>query len=138
MSFKGNLHLTPDPSIVELMIISPARVMTMILRPSLTLVELFSNIGGYLSIWGIVVFLFGRNKMDPFGFISRFVFIEQDKTKLLKELKKMKDDRSVKQNKIDIIAETSNLDDQVELENLLAKYYIHMDFYKHAVKTSDV
>ncbi|PKK64143.1 hypothetical protein RhiirC2_787916 [Rhizophagus irregularis] len=68
--------------------------------------------------------------MDPFGFVSRFVFIEQDKTKLLKELKKMKDDKSVKQSKqskIDIITtETSNLDDQVELENLLAKYYIHM------------
>ncbi|CAB4421651.1 unnamed protein product [Rhizophagus irregularis] len=100
----------------------------MILRPSLTLVELL-----------IIVFLFGRSKMDPFGFVSRFVFIEQDKTKLLKELKKMKDDKSVKQSKIDIITtETSNLDDQVELENLLAKYYVHMDFYKHAVKTSDI
>ncbi|UZO23226.1 uncharacterized protein OCT59_015570 [Rhizophagus irregularis] len=134
MSFKGNL-LTTDPSIVELTIIAPARVTTMILRPPLTLVELFSNIGGYLSLWGIVVFLFGRDKMDPFGFVSRFVFIEQDKTKLLKELKKMQYDKNIKQN---IVAEKSNLDDQVELENLLAKYYVHMDFYKHAVKTSDV
>ncbi|CAB4389981.1 unnamed protein product [Rhizophagus irregularis] len=137
MSFKGN-YLPTIKNTVELMIISPARVTTMILRPPLTLVELFSNIGGYLSIWGIIVFLFGRGKMDPFGFVSRFVFIEQDKTKLLKELKKMNYDRSVKQNKIGIVTETSNLDDQVELENLLAKYYVHMDFYKHAVKTSDV
>ncbi|CAB4495369.1 hypothetical protein GLOIN_2v1700217 [Rhizophagus irregularis DAOM 181602=DAOM 197198] len=137
MSFKGNLLTTTDDT-VGLMIKAPARVTTMILRPSLTLVELFSNIGGYLSIWGIVVFLFGRGKMDPFGFVSRFVFIEQDKTKLLKELKKINYDKSIKQNKIDIVTETSNLDDQVELENLLAKYYIHMDFYKHAVKTSDV
>ncbi|CAB4389976.1 unnamed protein product [Rhizophagus irregularis] len=139
MSFKGNYLSNTDTGLV---INAPARVTTMILRPSLTLVELFSNIGGYLSIWGIIVFLFGRSKMDPFGFVSRFVFIEQDKTKLLKELKKMKDDKSVKQSKqskIDIITtETSNLDDQVELENLLAKYYIHMVFYKHAVKTSDI
>ncbi|CAG8530162.1 uncharacterized protein OCT59_015569 [Rhizophagus irregularis] len=137
MSFKGDLLPTTDDT-VGLLINAPERVTTMILRPSLTLVEIFSNIGGYLSLWGIVVFLFGRDKMDPFGFVSRFVFIEQDKTKLLKELKKMKDDRSVKQSKIDIITETSNLDDQIELENLLAKYYVHMDFYKHAVKTSDV
>ncbi|CAB4421649.1 unnamed protein product [Rhizophagus irregularis] len=133
MSIKGN-----DPSTdgtVVLTINAPARVTTMILRPSLTLVELFSNIGGYLSLWGIVVFLFGRDKMDPFGFVSRFVFIEQDKTKLLEELKKMQYDKSIKQN---IVTEKSNLDDQVELENLLAKYYVHMDFYKHAVKTSDV
>ncbi|PKY22732.1 hypothetical protein RhiirB3_436755 [Rhizophagus irregularis] len=102
------------------------------------MVELFSNIGGYLSIWGIIVFLFGHDKMDPFGFVSRFVFIEQDKTKLLEELKKMQYDRSIKRNKIDIVTEKSKLDDQVELENLLAKYYVHMDFYKHAVKTSDV
>ncbi|CAB4495373.1 unnamed protein product [Rhizophagus irregularis] len=139
MSFKGNLPTTTnDHNIVGLMINTPARVTTMILRPSLTLVELFSNIGGYLSIWGIIVFLFGHDKMDPFGFVSRFVFIEQDKTKLLEELKKMQYDRSIKRNKIDIVTEKSKLDDQVELENLLAKYYVHMDFYKHAVKTSDV
>ncbi|RGB22444.1 hypothetical protein C1646_776089 [Rhizophagus diaphanus] len=134
MSYKGNL----PSNVVGIRITAPTHVTKVILRPSLTLVELFSSVGGYLSIWGIVVFLFGRDKMDPFGFVSRYIFIEQDKTKLLEELKKMQYDKSIKQNKIDIVTETSNLDDQVELENLLAKYYVHMDFYKHAVKTSDV
>ncbi|CAB4402307.1 unnamed protein product [Rhizophagus irregularis] len=111
-------------------------------KPSLTLVELLSNIGGYLGIWGIFVFLFGSGRMDPFGFVSRFVFIKQDRAKLLKELKEMEDDRSALLNnsekKVDSVTETSDLNNKAEFKNLLAKYYIETDFYEHAVKTLDV
>lgn len=142
MVFKGHVDSTvKDENLVGIIISSPTHIMTQVLKPSLTLIELFSNIGGYLSIWGVFVFLFGRGKMDPFGFVSRFIFIEHDRAKLLKELGKMKDDRSVKLNiseKEEKFTEMSNLNNQTELKNLLAKYYVYMDFYEHAVKTLDV
>ncbi|CAB4485289.1 uncharacterized protein OCT59_000475 [Rhizophagus irregularis] len=80
--------------------------------------------------------------MDPFGFVSRFVFIKQDRAKFLKELKEMEDDRSTLLNNsekdVDSVTETNDLNDQAEFKNLLAKYYIETDFYEHAVKTLDV
>ncbi|CAB4389299.1 unnamed protein product [Rhizophagus irregularis] len=142
MAFKGHVDSTvKDENLVGIILSSPTHIMTQVLKPSLTLFELFSNIGGYLSIWGVFVFLFGRGKMDPFGFVSRFIFIEHDRAKLLKELGKIKDDRSVKLNiskKEENFNEFSNLNNQTELKNLLAKYYVYMDFYEHAVKTLDV
>ncbi|RGB40032.1 hypothetical protein C1646_739834 [Rhizophagus diaphanus] len=142
MAFKGHVDSTvKDKNLVGIILSSPTHIMTQVLKPSLTLFELFSNIGGYLSIWGVFVFLFGRGKMDPFGFVSRFIFIEHDREKLLKELGKIKDDRKVKLNiskKEGNFNEFNNLNNQTELKNLLAKYYVHMDFYEHAVKTLDV
>lgn len=77
--------------------------------------------------------------MDPFGFVPRFVFIKQDRAKLLKELKEVEDDRSaLLNNSDDSVTETSDLNNQAEFKNLLAKYYIETDFYEHAVKTLDV
>ncbi|GET03067.1 hypothetical protein GLOIN_2v1813362 [Rhizophagus clarus] len=68
--------------------------------------------------------------------------IEQDRAKLLEELNKMKNDRNKKssnlENEVDNVIGTKNLDNQDELKNLLAKYYVHMDFYDHVMKTSDV
>ncbi|CAB5373297.1 unnamed protein product [Rhizophagus irregularis] len=113
-------------------------------NPSLTLADLLSNVGGYLSIWAIFGFLFGVKKANPFGFVSDFIFINQDKAKLRKELDKMKNDRSSKLSNLekgeeDNTIETNSLSNQsTELRNLLAKYYVDMDFYEHAVKTPDV
>ncbi|GBB90629.1 hypothetical protein RclHR1_17640002, partial [Rhizophagus clarus] len=42
------------------------------------------------------------------------------------------------ENEVDNVIGTKNLDNQDELKNLLAKYYVHMDFYDHVMKTSDV
>ncbi|PKY29740.1 hypothetical protein RhiirB3_446477 [Rhizophagus irregularis] len=130
----------------NIFILAPRTVTKRVEEPSLTLVDIFSNIGGYLGICGIFSFLFGSSKMDPFGFVSWFVFIKQDRAKFLKELEKMKDDRNTKLNISDeeeknvvvSATETSNLSNQTELKNLLAKYYIDMDFYEHAVKSPDV
>jgi hypothetical protein len=138
MSYKGYTRYNAVENFVEVIIDAPTYVMTNVLKPPLTLVELFSSIGGYLSIWGIFAFLFGRGKMDPFGFVSRFIFVEQDRAKLLKELKKMRDDRSVElsntEKEVDIVTEKNNLSNQDELKNLLAKYYVYMDFYENDIQ----
>ncbi|GBC06052.1 hypothetical protein RclHR1_00660006 [Rhizophagus clarus] len=106
-------------------IIAPDYIVAQVENPSLTLADFISNIGGYLGIWGIFVFLFGGKKVDPFGFVSRFIFINQDREKLLKELSA----------KLNI---SNNLSNQTGFENLLAKYYIETNFYDHAVKSPDV
>ncbi|UZO20296.1 uncharacterized protein OCT59_012722 [Rhizophagus irregularis] len=125
-------------------LIAPTNVIAQVENPSLTLADLLSNVGGYLSIWAIFGFLFGVKKANPFGFVSDFIFINQDKAKLRKELDKMKNDRSSKLSNLEIgeednTIETNSLSNQsTELRNLLAKYYVDMDFYEHAVKTPDV
>ncbi|PKC10126.1 hypothetical protein RhiirA5_374900 [Rhizophagus irregularis] len=125
-------------------LIAPTNVIAQVENPSLTLADLLSNVGGYLSIWAIFGFLFGVKKANPFGFVSDFIFINQDKAKLRKELDKMKNDRISKLSNLekgeeDNAIETNSLSNQsTELRNLLAKYYVDMDFYEHAVKTPDV
>jgi hypothetical protein len=124
-------------------LIAPTNVITQVERPSLTLADFLSNVGGYLSIWGIFSFLFGGRRANPFGFVSSFVFINQDRAKLRKELDKMNDDRSAKLSNLekggnDSVTETNSLYNQSELKNLLAKYYVDMDFYEYAVNTPDV
>ncbi|CAB4446924.1 unnamed protein product [Rhizophagus irregularis] len=98
--------------------------------------------GGYLSIWVIFAFLFGGRRANPFGFVTRFVFIKQDREKLLKELEKMKNDRKSKistlEREVDNATETNKPSNQDELRNLLARYYVDMDFYEHAIKSFDV
>ncbi|GES89985.1 hypothetical protein GLOIN_2v1590969 [Rhizophagus clarus] len=125
-------------------ILTPRTVTKQVEEPSLTLADVFSNVGGYLSIWGIFAFFFGCSKMDPFEFVSRFVFIKQDMAKLLKELEK-KRDRSANLNFlegggkcIDGVTETSNLNNQTGFKVLLENYYVETDYYKHAVKPADV
>ncbi|PKK70202.1 hypothetical protein RhiirC2_746986 [Rhizophagus irregularis] len=127
-------------TIINVTIIEPRMVINQVEEPSLTLADLFSNVGGYLSIWVIFGFLFGSSKMDPFGFVARFVFIEQDRIKLLKELEKMKGDSNVElstwekeEKEVDIDTKTSNLSNQTEFKNLLTKYYVETDYYEHAV-----
>ncbi|RGB39179.1 hypothetical protein C1646_754846 [Rhizophagus diaphanus] len=67
-----------------------------------------------------------------------------DREKLRKELDRMKNDRSSKLSNLekgeeDNTTETNGLSNQpVELRKLLAKYYVDMDFYDHAVKIPDV
>ncbi|GBC08697.1 hypothetical protein RclHR1_08310005 [Rhizophagus clarus] len=117
-------------------IIAPDYIVAQVENPSLTLADFISNIGGYLGIWGIFVFLFGRKKVDPFGFVSRFIFIDQDREKLLKELSAKLNISKEKVN--DSVTETSNLSNQTGFKNLLTKYYIETNFYDHAVKTPDV
>ncbi|GBC08698.1 hypothetical protein RclHR1_08310006 [Rhizophagus clarus] len=118
-------------------IIAPDYIVAQVENPSLTLADFISNVGGYLGIWGIFVFLFGGKKVDPFGFVSRFIFIDQDREKLLKELGIFEGEKSANLNNSEekfngSITETSNL------KNLLSKYYIETNFYDHAVKTPDV
>lgn len=129
---------------INVIIIEPRIVINQVENPSLTLADLFSNVGGYLGILGIFGFLFGSSKMDPFGFVARFVFIKQDRTKLLKELEKMKGDGNVELStlekevkEVDIDTKTSNLSNQAEFKNLLAKYYVETDYYEHAVKAPE-
>lgn len=140
MSFMGTIDSDFDG--IAIGIQTPIHVTKQVEKPSLTLVELFGNFGGYLSIWGIFIFLFGSGRMDPFGFVSRFIFIKQDRAKLLKELKKMEDDKgallSNSEKEVDSVTETSDLNNQAEFKNLLAKYYVETNFYEHAVKTPDV
>uniref|UniRef100_U9THR0 Uncharacterized protein n=1 Tax=Rhizophagus irregularis (strain DAOM 181602 / DAOM 197198 / MUCL 43194) TaxID=747089 RepID=U9THR0_RHIID len=53
MAFKGHVDSTvKDENLVGIILSSPTHIMTQVLKPSLTLFELFSNIGGYISIWG--------------------------------------------------------------------------------------
>ncbi|RGB35057.1 hypothetical protein C1646_742444 [Rhizophagus diaphanus] len=137
-------ELAVNETRIDVTIIEPKIVINQVENPSLTLADLFSNVGGYLSIWGIFGFLFGSGKMDPFGFVARFVFIKQDRTKLLKELKKMKGDSNVELNtwekeekEVDIDTKTSNLSNQADFNNLLKKYYVETDYYDHAVKTHE-
>ncbi|PKY31788.1 uncharacterized protein OCT59_000421 [Rhizophagus irregularis] len=125
-------------------LIAPTTVITQVEKPPLTLADLLSNVGGYLSVWAIFGFLFGVRKANPFGFVSGFIFINQDREKLRKELDRMKNERSSKLSNLekgeeDNTTETDGLSNQsAELRNLLAKYYVDMDFYEHAVKTPDV
>ncbi|CAB5181181.1 unnamed protein product [Rhizophagus irregularis] len=125
-------------------LIAPTTVITQVEKPPLTLADLLSNVGGYLSVWAIFGFLFGVRKANPFGFVSGFIFINQDRAKLRKELDRMKNERSSKLSNLekgeeDNTTETDGLSNQsAELRNLLAKYYVDMDFYEHAVKTPDV
>jgi hypothetical protein len=125
--------------IISIGIIAPKKVIKEVEIPSFKITDLFSNIGGYLSIWVIFSFLFGGSKANPFGFVTRFVFIRQDREKLLKELEKMRKDRDERLNalekEVDNINETNNPSNNNELKNLLAKYYVDMNFYEHAIKT---
>ncbi|PKB96168.1 hypothetical protein RhiirA5_435326 [Rhizophagus irregularis] len=123
---------------IDVTIIEPRIVINQVENPSITLADLFSNVGGYLGIWGIFGFLFGSSKMDPFGFVARFVFIKQDREKLLKELKS---DGNVElgtwakeEKEVDINTKTSILSNQAEFKNLLSKYYVETDYYEHAVE----
>ncbi|CAB4378181.1 unnamed protein product [Rhizophagus irregularis] len=131
-----------DEQIISIGIIAPKRVIKEVETPSFKLADLFSNIGGYLSIWVIFAFLFGGRRANPFGFVTRFVFIKQDREKLLKELEKMKNDRKSKistlEREVDNATETNKPSNQDELRNLLARYYVDMDFYEHAIKSFDV
>ncbi|PKK59218.1 hypothetical protein RhiirC2_762886, partial [Rhizophagus irregularis] len=122
---------------INVTIIEPRIVINQVENPSITLADLFSNVGGYLGIWGIFGFLFGSSKMDPFGFVARLVFIKQDREKLLKELK---GDGNVElgtwekeEKEVDIDTKTSILSNQAEFKNLLSKYYVETDYYEHAV-----
>ncbi|CAB4478892.1 hypothetical protein RhiirA1_472947 [Rhizophagus irregularis] len=141
---EGPTAGSDNETIINVSIIEPRMVINQVEDPSLTLADLFSNVGGYLGIWGIFGFLFGSSKMDPFGFVARFVFIKQDRTKLLKELEKMKGDSNVElstwekeEKEVDIDTKTSNLSNQAEFKNLLTKYYVETDYYEHAVKTPE-
>ncbi|GBC07454.1 hypothetical protein RclHR1_07480014 [Rhizophagus clarus] len=131
-----------DEQIISIGVIAPKRVIKEVEVPSFKLADLFSSIGGYLSMWVVVGFLFGGSKANPFGFVTRFIFIKQDRAKLLKELEKMNADRNAKINtlekEVDSATETNNLNDKDILKNLLAKYYVNMEFYEHAVKSLDV
>lgn len=126
-------------------IIAPENIVAQVENPSLTIAVLLTNIGGYLGIWGIFGFLFGEKKVDPFGFMSRFIFIKQDRKKLFEELEKINGERSTKLNiskeeekGSDSVTKTSKISNQTEFKNLLAKYYVETDFYEHAVETPDV
>ncbi|CAB4440265.1 unnamed protein product [Rhizophagus irregularis] len=141
---QGPTAAADNETIISVSIIEPRMVINQVEDPSLTLADLFSNVGGYLGILGIFGFLFGSSKMDPFGFVARFVFIKQDRTKLLKELGKMKGDSNVElstwekeEKEVDIDTKTSNLSNQAEFKNLLTKYYVETDYYEHAVKTPE-
>lgn len=131
-----------DEQVISIGIIAPKRAIKEVETPSFKLADLFSSIGGYLSIWVLFAFLFGGSKANPFGFVTRFVFIKQDREKLLKELEKMKNDRKSKINtlekEVDNATETNNLSNQDELRNLLARYYVDMDFYEHAIMSLGV
>ena len=73
--------------------------------------------------------------MDPFRFVSRFVFIEQDREKFLEDLKC---DKSLKLNILEKEVDNVTLMSQDEFQNLLTKYYIDTELYELAVKTPDV
>ncbi|GBB89261.1 hypothetical protein RclHR1_15950005 [Rhizophagus clarus] len=97
-------------------ILAPRIVTKQIEEPPLTLADFLSNVGGYLGIWGIFGFLFGGSK----------------------ELEKMKGDASARldipeeeEKDVGSVTEMS----QPELKNLLAKYYVDMDFYEYAKDT---
>ncbi|UZN98926.1 uncharacterized protein OCT59_000210 [Rhizophagus irregularis] len=145
-SFNGfndiELFMELDEQVISIGIIAPKRVIKEVEAPSFKLADLFSNIGGYLSIWVIFAFLFGGKRANPFGFVTRFVFIKQDREKLLKELEKMKNDRKSKistlEREVDNATETNSPSNQDELRNLLARYYVDMDFYEHAIKSLGV
>lgn len=126
-------------------IIAPENIVAQVENPSLTIADLLTNIGGYLGIWGIFGFLFGEKKVDPFGFVSRFIFIKQYRKKLFEELEKINGERSTKLNiskeeekGSDSVTKTNKISNQTEFKNLLAKYYVETDFYEHAVETPDV
>ncbi|CAB5379264.1 unnamed protein product [Rhizophagus irregularis] len=126
-------------------IIAPENIVAQVENPSLTIADLLTNIGGYLGIWGIFGFLFGEKKVDPFGFVSRFIFIKQDRKKLFEELEKINGERSTKLNiskeeekGSDSVTKTSKISNQTEFKNLHAKYNVETDCYEHAVETPEV
>ncbi|CAB4376964.1 unnamed protein product [Rhizophagus irregularis] len=91
--------------------------------------SIISNVGGFVSsLTGFFVFLFGANKLAPWGFFQKYVF----KCLCIRYQKKLINKLKTKYEPIPFVSgRTKNvtLEERVQnIENILKEYYLDTDF----------
>ncbi|RIA96118.1 hypothetical protein C1645_815801 [Glomus cerebriforme] len=137
-SFQCSLIRRIDPillnnnttSIIGITIFIPKNVLILTEEPSLTLADLYSNVGGYLTIFGIFGFLFGSGKVNPFGFVSLFVFKEQEKANLEKDITTSNNINDQAEFEVEFNQLKNEVNQIKEFKDNMESYYVDMEFLK--------
>ncbi|RIA96115.1 hypothetical protein C1645_872267 [Glomus cerebriforme] len=123
-------YFSDTGALIRVGIIAPKNVLILTEEPSLTLADLYSNIGGYLTICGIYGFLFGSGKVNPFGFVSLFMFKEQEKAKLEKDVTTSNNISNQAEFEVEFNQFKKEFKQFKEFKDNMESYYVDMEFLK--------